>query len=72
MADLTALTAAINALADEEVGVIAALDDLKAKVDAGGTISQLDLDALRDKVTGVTSGLQDAVTRDDPPVTPAG
>jgi len=70
--DLTALTAAVDALVTEEGVVIAALDDLKAKLDAGGTISQTDLDALRDKVTTVGTDLQAAVDRDDPAPPPAG
>jgi len=70
MADLTALTAAVDDLVTEEGAVIVALDDLKAKLDAGGTISQTDLDALRDKITTVGTDLQAAVDRDDPAVPP--
>src|SRR5882757_7194414 len=68
MADLTALNAAVDSLVSEEASVVAALDDLKAKLDAGGTISQADLDALTAKVQQVGSDLQSAVDRDDPPV----
>ena len=70
MADLTALTAAIDSLVSTDASVVTALDDLKAKIDAGGTVSQTDIDALRDKVTSAVVDMNSAIDRDDPPVVP--
>jgi hypothetical protein len=47
--------------------IITALDDLKAKVDAGGTVTSGDLDAVNTTIQGELTKLQDAVNRDDPP-----
>ena len=47
--------------------IITALDDLKAKVDSGGTVTSADLDAVNTTIQGELTKLQDAVNRDDPP-----
>jgi hypothetical protein len=72
--DLTALNAAVESLVAVDTGVVAALDDLKGKLDDGNSITQADLDLLRDKVTGAVGDIQAAVDRDDPatPPPPAG
>lgn len=47
--------------------IITALDDLKTKVDNGGTVTSADLDAVNTTIQGELTKLQDAVNRDDPP-----
>jgi hypothetical protein len=71
MADLTALSQAIDSLVAVDTGVVAALDDLKSKLDNGDPITQADLDLLQGKVTGAVSDIQAAIDRDDPATPPA-
>lgn len=79
MADLATIQNTVQELVATDGTIIAALDDLKAKVDAGGTVTAADLDGLNTTIQGELTKLQDAVNRDDPPApapgpvpTPAG
>lgn len=81
MADLTALsaavdaqTAAVAALTETDASVVAALDDLSAKLADGGTVVQADIDAITAKVTAsadaanqAIADMNAAVAKDDPP-----
>ena len=69
--DISALSAAVDSLVAVDTGVVAALDDLKAKLDDGNTITQADLDLLKGKVTGAVTDIQAAIDRDDPASPPA-
>jgi hypothetical protein len=66
MADLTALTAAVDALVSEDASVVAELQRLSALVASGGSVSQADLDALTARVQGVTGDIQTAIDADPP------
>lgn len=66
MADLATIQNTVQELVAEDGVIIAALDDLKAKVDAGGTVTAADLDGLNSTIQGELTKLQDAATRDDP------
>lgn len=68
MADLTALRTAVDTLVATDASVVAALNDLSAKV-AAGTADQADVDAITAQLTGVASDINAAVAADDP--TPA-
>lgn len=79
MASLADIQNTVQELAATDGTIITALDDLKAKVDAGGTVTSADLDAVNTTIQGELTKLQDAVNRDDPPApapgpvpTPAG
>lgn len=79
MATIADIQNTVQELVATDGTIIAALDDLKAKVDAGGTVTAADLDGLNTTIQGELTKLQDAVNRDDPPApapgpvpTPAG
>jgi len=58
----------VTALVHEDGVVVSALNDLKAKVDAGGNVTSADLDGLRDSLAAEVSKLSDAVNSTDPGV----
>jgi t-SNARE complex subunit (syntaxin) len=66
MADLTALTTAVDQLVTEDASVVAELQRLSALVASGGTVSQADLDALTAKVQGVNTDITNAIAADPP------
>lgn len=66
MADMKALNDAVDALVSEENSVKAALDDLKAKLDAGNGVTQADIDAVTAKLSSVSDDMKAAVDKDDP------
>lgn len=68
MADIAALQAAADQISTDVGEAIVALDDLAAKVAAGETVSQADIDAITAKLTEASTNLDDAVATDDPPV----
>ena len=76
MADLTALTAAVSQVSTEIGDAVAALEDLKTKVEAG-TVQQADIDNITATLTSAGTTLDTAVDTndpdlsDEPPVEPA-
>lgn len=71
MATLADIQNTVQELAATDGTIITALDDLKAKVDAGGTVTATDLDGVNDTIKAELAKLQDAVNRDDPAPVPA-
>jgi hypothetical protein len=57
----------VNALVAEDSVVIAALNDLKQKADAGQQVTSEDLQGLHDQIAAEVSKLNDAVQATDPP-----
>lgn len=71
MADLTALSAAVASLVTTDTSVVAALNDLSAKLAAAGNpTDQAAVDAITAQLTTVASDINTAVATDDP-ATPA-
>jgi hypothetical protein len=67
VATLADIQNTVNELVATDGTIVTALDDLKTKVDAGGTVTSADLDAVNTTIQGELTKLQDAVNRDDPP-----
>lgn len=65
MAALEALQAAATRVSSEVQEAIAALEDLKAKLDAG-TLQQADIDAITATLTGSADALDTAANAADP------
>ena len=68
MATLDDVKAQIDALVAEDSVVVNALNDLKSKVDAGGTVTSADLDGIQSSIQAEVAKLNDAVTAADPDV----
>ena len=64
------LRSAVSDLQAEDSLIISGLDDLAAKVASGGTVSEADIQAVKDNVSAEVSRLQSALATDDPSVTP--
>lgn len=71
MAQLDDVKAEIQGLVAEDSIVIAALNDLKTKVDAGGTVTSEDLNDLQSAIHAEVGRLHDAVNATDPAADPA-
>ena len=64
------LRQAVADLQAEDSLIISGLDDLAAKVASGGTVTEADIQAVKDNVTAEVNRLQTALSTDDPSVTP--
>lgn len=64
------LRSAVADLQAEDGLIVAGLDDLAAKVASGGTVTEADIQAVKDTVSAEVSRLQSALATDDPNMTP--
>lgn len=64
------LRSAVADLQAEDGLIIQGLDDLAAKVAAGGTVTEADIQAVKDNVAAEVTRLQQALSTDDPSVVP--
>lgn len=67
MTDIAGLQAAAAKISTDVAAAVVALNDLAAKVAAGDSVSQADVDAITAQLTDATTALDDAVALDDPP-----
>lgn len=64
------LKSAVADLQAEDGLIISGLDDLASKVASGGTVTEADIQAVKDTVSAEVSRLQSALSTDDPSVVP--
>jgi hypothetical protein len=64
------LNQAVTDLQSEDGLVISGLNDLASKIASGGTVTEADINAVKDNVVAEVSKLQAALQTDDPSVTP--
>jgi uncharacterized phage infection (PIP) family protein YhgE len=64
------LNQAVADLQSEDSLIIQGLDDLAAKVASGGTVTEADINAVKDNVAAEVAKLQTALQTDDPSVVP--
>lgn len=71
------ISSTVDSTATDVAAAVVALNDLAAKVAAGGSVSQADIDAVTATLTSASDNLSTArdsldaaVAVDDPPVTP--
>lgn len=70
MAAIDDLRSAVADLQAEDSLIISGLDDLAAKVASGGTVTEADIQAVKDNVAQEVNRLQTALATDDPGMTP--
>lgn len=70
MAAIDDLRQAVADLQAEDGLIISGLDDLASKVASGGTVTEADIQAVKDNVAAEVSRLQTALSTDDPGVVP--